>query len=535
MKAPGFTRPAVHALCFVLWALLLLLPSVTTFASVQAWDVSAATLLLACAWTWAALWGFAGRRWFFILSYPLALFGLLCLGAEFLRSVNLLELIMLSGTMEFHEAWAAVRPYAASIATAAALLLALAFAALKAAPEPAAAPAWWRRRGLAACALATCGLVFALAAPSALLRAWPLNLLGLGVAKASGRTDWLATALPYAALNPREATASWNARRLDAAPPTDETYVLVIGESVRADRLGACAGPHAMGPRDPSALVYCDVTSGSSSTHTSVPLLVSREMPGSATRVSRDATFLKAFEEAGFRTYWLSVQEASIAWPDAQRAAYYPSNRTDRETLVPPFLEALREPYPKKLIVVHAYNAHFNYCARYEKKQQLLPLDCSLLGDMPTRANRALWLASYDNAIHESMLFIDALTDALRSRGGDSFLLYTPDHGENLLDDERQLFQHALAFPTRWDTRVPAIAWASPAWREHNGTRWASLARAVPARLMHADIAPTLLGAAGITYAEPRAQATDLTHALPPPRVRWVQRRLGEAVDADKL
>jgi arylsulfatase A-like enzyme len=52
---------------------------------------------------------------------------------------------------------------------------------------------------------------------------------------------------------------------------------------------------------------------------------------------------------------------------------------------------------------------------------------------------------------------------------------------------------------------------------------------------MHADLVPTLLGAAAIEYADKRSDAVDLTRASPGPRVRWVSKRLGSTLDGDSL
>jgi arylsulfatase A-like enzyme len=89
--------------------------------------------------------------------------------------------------------------------------------------------------------------------------------------------------------------------------------------------------------------------------------------------------------------------------------------------------------------------------------------------------------------------------------------------------------------PTRFDTRVPKNFWASESWRKDHPREIQALEahRNVPA--MHADLVPTLLGAADIRYAEPRKDVVDLTRAAPGARTRWVEPRLGVAVDGDRL
>jgi glucan phosphoethanolaminetransferase (alkaline phosphatase superfamily) len=515
------------------WAVLLAAPSVTVFAPTHAWDVQplAALAVSLCAFT--IVWLIAGRRSFFVLTYPFALFGALAMAADFGRHVDLLELLLLGNTSR-HEITGALAPYWFAIAATAGLL---ALQAWFAARTPVAVQSVRRDRWpLAAPVAAALAAAWLCAwSPAAVARAWPMNLLTAGLAQATGRPDLLATTLPYSQIDPRQHAANWAAHRARPAPPGRETYVLVIGESVRADRLQACGGRPGVGPAAADALVFCDVMANSSSTHTSVPLLISRDSPGSPVRVSQDATFMHAFAEAGFHTAWLSVQEASIAWPDAQHTAYLPLHGTDRASLLAPLRAELRSEPERQLVVLHAYNAHFPYCERFAGTTPLVPVDCARLGALPTRASRDAWLASYDDAVRESMAFLDAVAAAADSRGGEVFVVYVPDHGENLLDDERELFQHALREPTRWDTRVPLIVHANAAWRERHPAQWEQLSANRSARVMHADVVPTLLGAAGIAYEEPRRHVADLTAVTPGPRTRWVLRRLGQTIDGDRL
>ena len=97
-------------------------------------------------------------------------------------------------------------------------------------------------------------------------------------------------------------------------------------------------------------------------------------------------------------------------------------------------------------------------------------------------------------------------------------MIFTPDHGENPLDDSRAIRQHALRHPTQRDTHVPAIFWANDAWRATHAAQWMQLASQVGAPLMHADMVPTLMDAAGVRYDEPRALPVDLLARAVPAR-----------------
>jgi glucan phosphoethanolaminetransferase (alkaline phosphatase superfamily) len=518
--------------CFYAWLLLLVVPSMTTFTSTYSWDASPYYLLAVTVWLFGLAWFGLGPRGFFVATYPLALFSVLFLAADYVRGANLLELAMVSGGFMASETSSAVRPYIVPMALVALVLVFPVWVAWRFPHEPNGRNP---KRLVLVPVLGLLGAGLLWAAPATFLRAWPINVLSLGVATTLGRTEFISTALPWAPVNARKPGGTWSAHRTGAAPKENETYVLVIGESVRADRLQACGYGRPIAMTTP-AIVYCDVMASSSSTHTAVPLLVSREMPGSTLRVSQDATFLKAFEESGFRTYWLSVQGPTIAWPDAQVERYAFAHTTDREDLLPLFRAALDEPGPRKLIVLHAYNAHAEYCFRYKAPGAVVPTgDCAVLGNVMTYEKREAWRDAYDNAVAESLAFLDAVAAELDARPGQSFMAYTPDHGENLMDDDRLYFAHSLKEPTRFDTRVPFIFWANGAWREANGPKWELLRANAGAKAMHVDLVPTMLGAASITYAEPRQEPVDLTRVSPPARTRWVMQRLGVVVDGDTL
>jgi len=514
------------------WGAILLTPALTVFLSTHAWDLGAAYLFAATAVFFGLLRAILGFRAFLVLTYVPALFGVLAVGADLLRNVNLFEAALIRP--DPHEAWPVIQPHAQWIALVAVLLAVPIWVAFR---TPSTGTARRRRPSpiLATVTVAalTCGALFR----DTVLSAWPLNVISVAAASAIGRDDFMSTASPYAAVDPRSPSASWGASRLPGIHPHKETYILIIGETVRADRLGSCGGPKQVGVSQRDAIIYCDVTSGSSSTHTSVPLLISREMPGGAFRVSKDATFMKAFEEAGFHTYWLAVQERGIAWPDANTEMFVTTKRTDRESLLPSLRSVLAQnASPKKLIVLHAYGAHFSYCDRYDPATAAFQADCSKLSEFPNDSTLPDFVRAYDNAVAESLRFVDAVISEATQEGGSCFVMYTADHGENLLDDARKLFQHALKDPTPCDTTVPAIIWANDEWRASNAARWERLRANHEAKAMHADLVPTLLGSAAIRYVDERRAAVDLGVTSPAAdRTRWVMRRLGEKMDGDQL
>jgi glucan phosphoethanolaminetransferase (alkaline phosphatase superfamily) len=509
----------------VFWILLLLLPAVTAFASLNDWDVDQRFLFLATAWVLGSAFLLLPPTLFYALTWPLAWVGVACAIAHVSRQIDLLELAAQWRFYSAGEVRTALGPYAMSMVAAAILLAILAWACWRFAPRR----SFGVRSGLAC---ACVGLALAAAAPGAVwTRAWPLNALTLLASAALApeliSADWFPNS---STRNPRGEGRSWGAKRSMPVPDL-ETYVLVIGESLRSDYLRECQGSRQVQTLNAEAVVACDVTAGSDATHTAVPLLVSRERPGSRFRVPRDSSFVRAFAEVGFETYWISLHGPTLVWSEASHQSYLNPTELDRQLLLPLLKATLSNAIPRRLIVLHAYNAHAPYCGRFERGSAPNPVDCAGLDMLPTPSTVERWRTAYANAVDESVRFLNAVIDELARSEGQVFLIYTPDHAENLLDDSRALYQHALRHPTRWDIQVPAIFWANSTWRRAHPEQWSMLKSNATAPLMHADLVPTLLGAAGIAYEEPRREVVNLLAQPVPVRKRLVQKSLGAVTD----
>jgi glucan phosphoethanolaminetransferase (alkaline phosphatase superfamily) len=509
------------------WFALVLLPAISTTPNANAWEAAHWQVALVSLWIAVACWAFVPRRLCLLVTYPLVLAGLLVLGADFLRGVNGLELAEVWYTFRREEVIAVLRPYFVPFGAVAFALLFLGFQ-IRSVPRP---------QSLQLFALiAMTGVLIAVCFPAPSWRAaWPLVLVDTLTEATRGEIGIGVPSTADSRTSPRKTTDRWTAHR-GTPLSAKETYVLVIGESIRSDRFPGCGGRQEMAQMPQNSLTYCDVMSGADSTHVSVPLLVSRDRPGVAERIPRDATFVSAFEETGFESYWLAVQDKTIAWPDADNEVFDGTPKTDREALLPLLDSALARHQDRKLIVLHAYNAHLPYGERYYGQRAKFPVrvNTASLGQ-PTRSTLSEWWNDYDNAVDESAEFLRSVIGRLSGMQGEVFFAFTPDHGENMIDDDRKLTAHALKRPTWWDTRVPAVIWANEAWRMRHPAQWDALTRNQTAAVMHMDLVPTMLGAAGIVYARRAQGGIDLTSSDVPHRVRFTAVRQGETVDEQTL
>jgi heptose-I-phosphate ethanolaminephosphotransferase len=258
----------------------------------------------------------------------------------------------------------------------------------------------------------------------------------------------------------RSASFRFDATR-PGARPGREVVVLVVGESSRRDRWSLFGYSKPTTPRMqsmPGVIALTNMVTQQALTQVSVPLMLTRRSIDKPQERMDEKSIISAFEEAGFRTFWLSTQQRD-QWTGA-------INRYSAEADVSRFLERRHDgvlveevrdileeaevPDAKLFIVLHTQGSHFVFADRYPA--QTAPFKAE--GDRKQRIN-----AEYDNSVEYTDQFLARLVGALQDFGGRNALMYVSDHGENLYDDDRNLFGHFLN--NEYDMPIPALLWTS--------------------------------------------------------------------------
>jgi len=315
--------------------------------------------------------------------------------------------------------------------------------------------------------------------------------------------------------------------------------VLVIGETVRPDHLGIYGYARDTTPglsaiRD-ELLLFHDVASTAHWTDAAVPGIVGR-----AIDERRQGGLVRTMREAGYHTGWLSNQEISDLYRDANVADYsdgmYELLLRMDTALLPPFDALLRQAGPRQFIALHMTGSHFPYEAQYDaQSRKFTPTltDAGVSGN-PGPRFKAETINSYDNTLVALDSFLMRVIARLRADPAPALLVYTSDHGENLFDDDRQRFMHALADPSKADTTVPLFFWANDAYRRRWPAAFAALSAHAKAPVSHRDLMPTLLDLASVD-ADGIAPHESLLSPDWRPRPRRLQQIDGPGWDYDKI
>ena len=256
-----------------------------------------------------------------------------------------------------------------------------------------------------------------------------------------------------------------------AEAPGREVYVYIIGEASRAmnwQLYGYGRETNPLLSEVGDLVVFRDVLTQSNTTHKSVPLILSSVATGEHEELYRRKGLPALFNEAGFDTWFISNQSPQGAMidhlaHDARHVIYIRSPRHDTQLLDEMRKALERSTSQKLLFVLHCYGSHFSYHQRYPREFAHFQPDNDVA---IARQHRPMLVNAYDNSIRYTDYFLAQTIDYLRSlKGTSSALLYCADHGEDLIDDDRERFLHASPTTTAYQLWVASLAWFSPEYR----------------------------------------------------------------------
>lgn len=343
----------------------------------------------------------------------------------------------------------------------------------------------------------------------AFAKSWPF---GLGV---RGHEFWRERRY-LTELSRRSGTFSFGAQQ--ATPvAASQVVVMVIGESSRYDRWSLNGYQRETNPllkKEANLVSLSNVVTAVSATRLSVPVLVSRKPARLSLQAGfAEKSFLTAFKEAGFKTWWLSNQmtfgqfdtPVSVFAKEADVTQFlnlggFSAHSSFDDVLLSPLQAALQDPSAKKLIVLHTLGNHWNYSHRHPKEYD--KWQPSLYGIAnPAYSDRAIKEQlnnSYDNSILYTDWFLSEVIGALKSSRQMGLMMYVSDHGQTLYDGSCGYAFHG--HNTQFEFHVPALVWYSDLYRATHPSKVNQLLRNRRAKLATENVFHSLVDMADIRY-----------------------------------
>jgi len=253
-------------------------------------------------------------------------------------------------------------------------------------------------------------------------------------------------------------------------------------------------------------------------------------------------SIITAFREAGFYTYFLSVQSPNHSMIESYaREAHtlkYASCSDGKHAIdgnILPMVDAAinDNTHKKKLIVVHLYGSHFDYTDRYPSEYALFKPDRHR---QVNAENRARLINAYDNTIVYTDYVLSEMIHRLDEAGCSAGLIYTSDHGEDIFDDGSGKFLHASPTPTYWQLHVPMLLYMNKPYTDEHADLYANAKKnSTVTASSSKSYAHTLLHMAGIKTPYTDVRQSLLNNDFKPLKKLYYLTDLDEAVDIKEI
>ena len=305
----------------------------------------------------------------------------------------------------------------------------------------------------------------------------------------------------------------FHAHRIGAPLRQRQVYVLVIGESSRRANWQLFGYGRATNPELSKLKNLVPITHFISTWPESIaaiPMILTRRKPDMAWDAPwHEASILRAMQEAGYETYWISNQQAigefdspvsmyayeaeHVEW--LNHASWTAPGSYDGD-LIRPLKDALRASDKDLFIVLHMMGSHVKYDYRYPKTfEHWQPTQLSPPGEGSSiqRARN-----SYDNSILYTDHVLAEVIDALKASGAVTGLWFESDHGELIPTPTCDKEGHGVGTVPEYE--IPALFWYSDSYEAHFPLRVESLRAHAGKRTLSADTFESLIDMAGVTF-----------------------------------
>lgn len=318
---------------------------------------------------------------------------------------------------------------------------------------------------------------------------------------------------------------------LESNPKLAQTIVVVLGESSRYDRWSLNGYERETNPLlslEDNLVSFSDMITAVAATRLSVPVIVSRKPAAQSLKAGfSEKSFLSAFKEAGFKTFWISNQMSfgqfdtpiSVFAKEADVTQFlnlggFTNNSSFDDILLDPMSRALNDATPKKLIVLHTLGNHWNYSHRHPKeydhwKPSLFGVDNPAYTDLK---NKPALNNSYDNSILYTDWILSEVIQRLKASQQVTSMMYISDHGQTLYDGTCGLAFHG--HNTQYEFHIPAFIWYSDDYQQLFPEKIRQLKRHQKFRLSTENVFHTLLDMGNIRYPDERLNWSILSPQL---------------------
>ncbi len=268
----------------------------------------------------------------------------------------------------------------------------------------------------------------------------------------------------------------FDSKKTDASDTSRHIYILILGEASRYDHWAINGYPRNTSPeieKLKNFVSFHNVASGGTMTIFSVPQLITRAEAGTYDRHKKEKSILGAFKEAGYYSAWISNQShygltgnIGMHFNDGDTAMYCGHGENEAnftgtyDDAVIPSVKQVISSHPKKdiFLIIHLIGSHWRYVLRYPPDFQKFTPTSDRNHSLMTRPPKNEIINEYDNSILYTDHVLSEIAGIIKSSGASGSFLFVSDHGENLNDNNDDLYFHSY-HPNLVTAKVPLFIW----------------------------------------------------------------------------
>lgn len=274
---------------------------------------------------------------------------------------------------------------------------------------------------------------------------------------------------------------TFGAVKVDSADTSRHIYILILGEASRFDHWNINGYKRSTSPeveKLPNLVSFQNVASGGTMTIFSVPQLITRADAATYDRHKKEKSILAAFKEAGYFSCWISNQShygltgnIGMHFNDGDTAMYCGHGENEGnftgtyDNAVIPSIKGVINTHPDRdvFMVVHLIGSHWRYVLRYPPEFQKFSPTSDRNHTLMSRPPKNEIINEYDNSILYTDHVLSEIAGIIKSSGATGSFLFVSDHGENLNDNNDDLYFHSYQ-PNFVTAKVPLFVWADSAY-----------------------------------------------------------------------
>lgn len=260
----------------------------------------------------------------------------------------------------------------------------------------------------------------------------------------------------------------WNA---SSVVQDKSTVFIVIGETTRGDHMSINGYFRKTNPNleKYDIITFNDVTSIGAHTLASTPYIFTRkpiQQEWIGNRLWPEKSFISAFKEAGYTTYYVSYLSNIHVGDNAinqivNEADHYiqrPTSKNDDDSLGLPLIRKILQDdrSNKKLVIYKLVGSHYNFQDRYpDKFDYFKPSFKTTEFNGPNPKQKDIFINTYDNSILNTDFVVSEIIRYLKQENGEASLSFISDHGISIYEDGKTLFLNSK----RANYNIPCFFW----------------------------------------------------------------------------